>query len=180
MSIKLNKNPTGFTIDVSRIYSNGGATSATDTNRNTIMRGLQGVSKTSNTATTIVDSTTQGASSFLENIGITVCGNMSGDYSLLNIQTDNEVIDNPNISLQNNESKNKVDRRTKATDKFPNANDPFYEPDSNIPIVSLSKQDVERKAAGNVKSLKPAIDLISLNEGASPKRKLKQLSVMPK
>jgi hypothetical protein len=180
MSVKSNNNPTGLTIDVSRIYSNGGVSNSSDINRNTIMRGLHGVSKVANTSTTIVNSTTQAANNFLESVGIVVCGNMSGDYSLLDAQTDSEAIDNPNISFLANKSKNKADKRIKAIDKFPNADDPFYEPDSNISIVASSEQDMQQKVVDNTKSLKPAIDLISLNEGASPRRKLKQLSVMSK
>ena len=175
MSTKKKRNPIPSGIRTNRIYVNGESLDTSNSMRIAVMKGAQKASKTTGKSTTSDIDTTQVAASFLENVNISVCSGMDQDYSLLNVQTDKETIDNPNIETTVSRDKSATDKKVKATDKFANADDPFYEPDGNIPIVAISSQDNTQKAVSNMKSLKVAVDLISLNESMAPQQQLKQL-----
>jgi hypothetical protein len=67
---------------------------------------------------------------FLTIIGISVDAITQKDFSLKQVSTDNEFINNPKIleSKDYKETKNEYD---KPDDKFPNEEDPFYELDDS-------------------------------------------------
>ena len=136
-----------------RLYVNGETVESSNMNRLKVREGLQKVGN--------------------------VCQEMDENYSLIDAQTDNEVIDNPNIPFVIGKDKSAQDKKIKATDKFPNASDPFYDADSNVPVQESSPQQAITKQITNMKSLKPAMDLIDLNQIADSGLKLKQMSVMP-
>jgi hypothetical protein len=180
MSTKKKRNPISSGVRKNRRYVNGEAVDASNSSRIAVMKGAQKTSKTTGKSTTSDADTTQVAASFLENVNIGVCSGMDQDYSLLNVQTDKETIDNPNISSGVSLGKSGTDKKVKATDKFANSDDPFYEPDGNVPIVALSTQESTQRAISNMKSLKVAVDLINLNESLGYEEQLKQLTSMPK
>jgi len=174
MSTKKKRNPISSGVRKNRRYVNGEAVDASNSNRIAVMKGAQKTSKTTGKSTASDADTTQVAASFLENVNIGVCYGMDQDYSLLNVQTDKETIDNPNISTPPSRDKSATDKKVKATDKFANANDPIYEPDGNIPIRAASIQEDTQRAISNMKSLKVAVDLVSLNESLASQEQLKQ------
>ena len=163
-----------------RLYVNGETVESSNMNRLKVMEGLQKVGNANNVSKfDNTTSTEQAAANFLNDVNIVVCQEMDENYSLIDAQTDNEVIDNPNIPFVIGKDKSAQDKKIKATDKFPNASDPFYDADSNVPVQESSPQQAITKQITNMKSLKPAMDLIDLNQIADSGLKLKQMSVMP-
>ena len=167
-------------VRTGRKYINGELMNSSDLNRTTVMTGLQTISNAENTSKQgRTDTTEQAAASFLNDVNIVVCQEMDENYSLLNVQTDDEVIDNPNIPFVVNKDKSASDKKVVATDKFPNADDPFYEADTNRPFTAISTQENITREITNMKSLKPAVDLINLNQSVDSGLQLKQMSVIP-
>ena len=177
-----NKNNPGRApkVRIGRRYINGELVKSSDLNRTTVMSGLQAISNAENASKQArADTTEQAAASFLNDVNIVVCQEMDENYSLLNVQTDDEVIDNPNIPFVVNKDKSASDKKVVATDKFPNADDPFYKADTNRPFTAISTQENITREITNMKSLKPAVDLINLNQSVDSGLQLKQMSVMP-
>ena len=167
-------------VRTGRKYINGELMNSSDLNRTTVMSGLQTISNAENASKQArTDTTEQAAASFLNDVNIVVCQEMDENYSLLNVQTDDEVIDNPNIPFVVNKDKSTSDKKVAATDKFPNADDPFYEADTNKPFTAISTQENITREITNMKSLKPAVDLINLNQSVDSGLQLKQMSVIP-
>ena len=182
LKAKRNENNPGRApkVRTGRKYINGELMSSSDLNRTTVMAGLQKIANSENTSMQArTDTTEQAAANFLNNVNIVVCQEMDENYSLLNAQTDDEVIDNPNIPFVVNSDKSATDKKIATTDKFPNADDPFYEADVNRPFKSVSTQEDITREISNMKSLKPAVDLINLNQSVGSDLQLKQMSVMP-
>ena len=175
MSTKKRRNPISLGIRTDRVYVNGESVDTSNSIRVAVMKGTQKVSKTTGISMASSSDTTQIAASFLENVNISVCCGMDQDYSLLNVQTDKETIDNPNISSGVSRDKSATDKKIKATDKFANANDPIYEPDGNVPTQPSSNQEKIQKTVSNMKSLKVTINLVNFNKNLTPQQQLKQL-----
>ena len=70
------------------------------------------------------------AAAYVYALGCTICTDKI-DYSLLDAQTDEEVIENENIDASKEFKRIKAST-TLATDKFSNTSDPFYELDDDI------------------------------------------------
>lgn len=76
-------------------------------------------------------STDQMAYEMMHAIGYTVkVGNP--DYSLVNSQTDDELVENPNISNEQ-QMASLENENVEMTDQFPNECDPIYQPDDSRP-----------------------------------------------
>jgi hypothetical protein len=122
-------------------------------NRYNIMRGQQrlvekGIGRYADASETPSPSLSAEATALLGALGASVDSTKSKDYSLINTQTDQEVINNPNIADRN--LKSMKGQQTSPDDKFSDPDDPFYNLDDG-----LSEQEqlqVEEAAAVEVPS----------------------------
>tara|TARA_Y100000034_G_C6896553_1_gene413477 strand:+ start:1752 stop:2495 length:744 start_codon:yes stop_codon:yes gene_type:complete len=111
---------------------------------------------------------------FLDLLGVTVCVEpfLNADFSLLQIQTQEETYDNPNIF-----DEEKVGRRQKeyptAIDKFPTKEDPFYElddrPSDNLQNIVAQEEQMEQEAIAPVEL---GIDIATVNTNDSYEEQL--------
>jgi hypothetical protein len=133
-----------------------------DSNSITLYRGYQkidkigGISKVNN-----LSEAGQRVDALLEALGCSVCFETK-EFTLLESQTDEEIIDNENIIDSEKLAKEKNKNET-AEDKFPNSADPFFTFDESIP--NTTKQQTH---SINSMDLKPnleqlAIELILVN-----------------
>tara|TARA_R100001163_G_C5008576_1_gene155263 strand:- start:284 stop:865 length:582 start_codon:yes stop_codon:yes gene_type:complete len=109
------------------------------------------------------------AIAILQSIGCSICDE-SKEFTLLETQTDNEIIDNENI-IDTKDYKNIKNERLSAQDKFSNSADPFYNLD-DAPAKTTARQshDAINKEMISVDNLvKDLVDLNLSKDGTTSK-----------
>ena len=97
----------------------------------------------------------------LEALSCTVLVSPGADYSLLNAQTDTEVIENPNIASDASSSRQNM---TVSTDtSFPNADDPFYEADITYTDTDDTNLAIKKQLDAGEKASPLAADISLMN-----------------
>ena len=96
---------------------------------------------------------------------------IASSFSLIGTETDVEGIDNPSILDQKDFNKIK-NEQIEGKDKFPNADDPFYELDDQIPQANKIQIDrLRQQSLPNVTGI--AVSMVRHNLQNSSKRTLK-------
>jgi len=138
-----------------------------------IMRGLRAMSQ--NNAASFQGTTNESleALNLLESIGCSVIDNPPSmvNFSLIEAQTDDEALTNPNISgSQNPKNRKKLD----TTKSFPNVDDPFYEVDVGRDEGEREKKATNRRFEAGSKALRLASDIARVNIDRNYDSTLKQ------
>ena len=107
------------------------------------------------------DTPNNSAINLLEAMGCSIESSRGKDYSLMNDATDTTIISNPNIVDESR--KNKKKNLKSAEGSFPNANDPFYQGDGDIPQQSRLQDDRRRNRKMTPDVMRVAADLAALN-----------------
>ena len=187
------------TPKTSEVRIRGQRIDASDTNKVIIAKGIEKAApNVKPNAVTVGYTTEQNATDLLQMIDITICSNMDRGFSLLDIQTDDEWLDNPNIGIagatgtegitltgiDNNANiattyvenlKRTTDKRITAENSFPSDDDPIYNLDCNLPQQPMSQKEAQDTEIADIKAVKPAADLIVLNQNLRTPLRLKQL-----
>jgi hypothetical protein len=173
--------------NVAEVRIRGQRIDASDTNKVNIAKGIEKAAvNVKPNAVTRGYTTEQNAIELLQMIDITICSNMDRGFSLLDIQTDDEWLDNPNIAIagsagttgdtQDMENlKQTTDKRITAENSFPSDDDPIYNLDCNLPQQPMSQKEAQDTEIAGLKAVKPAADLIALNQNLRTPLQLKQL-----
>ena len=96
----------------------------------------------------------------LEAMGYTVLDNYDADYSLLNVQTDTETIENPNIQT---EISSGPTAGISAKTSFPNKDDPFYDVDTGTSTTEDSERSLIKKLRTGEKTITLSADIATVN-----------------
>jgi len=111
------------------------------------------------------------ALNLLESIGCSIADKLDANFSLIEAQTDNETLMNPNISgSQNPKNRKKLD----TTKSFPNVDDPFYEVDVGRGELEREKKATNRRNEAGAKTLRLASDIAMVNTNRKYNSTLKQ------
>jgi len=113
------------------------------------------------------------ALNLLESIGCSVVDNppSMAKFSLIEAQTDNETLTNPNISGSQNP---KIRKKLDTTKSFPNVDDPFYEVDVGRGELEREKKARNRRIEAGTKTLRLASDIAIVNTNRNYNSTLKQ------
>ena len=149
-------------LDKSRVYYGGRIIDQNDTYKISTMKGLQETQQLSSDQSYATLSGPDASLELLKRLDCDICTDMGKDFSLLDTQTDREIIDNPNIMVEQRGTR-KGAKQVATTDKFPSQEDPFYEVDRNIPDkqnLEKQQQDYNQKGQQSERIVK---DLVRLN-----------------
>tara|TARA_Y100000034_G_scaffold81414_1_gene97578 strand:- start:2572 stop:3429 length:858 start_codon:yes stop_codon:yes gene_type:complete len=142
------------------------------TNPLNVLKGITNLNSKDLGVTVSEDATVEEASlAFLSVLGCTISSEPV-DYSLLEVQTDTETIENESIFDEKSFSKLKT-KVSVATDKFSNEDDPFYQFDDALP-TSMQKSIASSTTATVTDLSTIAASLFSSNSGANTSSKLKE------
>ena len=142
------------------------------TNPLNVLKGITNLNSKDLGVTVSEDATVEEASlAFLSVLGCTISSEPV-DYSLLEVQTDTETIENESIFDEKSFSKLKT-KVSVAADKFSNEDDPFYQFDDALP-TSMQKSIASSTTATVTDLSTIAASLFSSNSGANTSSKLKE------
>jgi hypothetical protein len=142
------------------------------TNPLNVLKGMTNLNSKDLGVTVSEDATIEETSlAFLSVLGCTISSEPV-DYSLLEVQTDTETIENESIFDEKSFSKLKT-KVSVATDKFSNEDDPFYQFDDALP-TSMQKSIASSTTATVTDLSTIAASLFSSNSGANTSSKLKE------
>ena len=142
------------------------------TNPLNVLKGITNLNSKDLGVTVSEDATVEEASlAFLSVLGCTISSEPV-DYSLLEVQTDTETIENESIFDEKSFSKLKT-KVSVAADKFSNEDDPFYQLDDALP-TSMQKSIASSTTATVTDLSTIAASLFSSNSGANTSSKLKE------
>ena len=168
--------PKSLSISSAKNLSSGGSSTSSAVskviNPLNVLKGMTNLNSKDLGVTVSEDATIEETSlAFLSVLGCTISSE-SADYSLLEVQTDTETIENESILDEKSFSKLKT-KVSVAADKFSNEDDPFYQFDDALP-TSMQKSIASSTTATVTDLSTIAASLFSSNSGANTSGKLKE------
>jgi hypothetical protein len=159
------------TLNIKRSFAS--SISETSRTRN-VLKGLKNLDSKGLGVSVDDDASVEEASfAFLFALGCSL-STETADYSLIQEQTDVELIENENIFDEKSFS-NLKPKATLSTDKFANVDDPFYELDDDLPF-NKQKSIKTRQEATMPNVMTIAADIFGENIKTNTSGKLKEFS----